>query len=382
LIATLMNTSTSQPISGQTVTFTLDGTPVGSAMTDSNGVATLPDVATTDGAGTYPGVVVASYAGDANYMAATDATGDFVVSQAATSLGSVSGTATYGGTATLVATLTGPNGPISGQSVTFTLDGVSVGSTQTDSNGIATLTGVATIDTAGTHTGAVVASYTGDTNYTAATDATGDLVVSQASTSLGTVSGAETVGGSATLTATLTDTSNGQPISGQTVDFTLDGNSFGSALTDSNGVATLTGVGTSDPAETYPNAVIASYTGDTNYSASADASGDFVVSPVKISTILVAVSATAPVGGPATLTAKLEDQSTGDPIVGETISFMLQGVDVGSMVTDSNGVATLTGIETSASSGTYPNGITATFAGDSTYLTAQGSGDFTVGTPT
>ena len=74
----------------------------------------------------------------------------------------------------------------------------------TDSSGVATsTTAVATIDVVGTDTGGVVASFAGDDTYSAASG-TGDLVVSQAATTLGSVSGTATVGGTATLTATLT----------------------------------------------------------------------------------------------------------------------------------------------------------------------------------
>ena len=54
-------------------------------VTDSNGVATLTGVATTDGLGTDTGGVVASFAGDSSNGAASNATGNLVVSQAATS---------------------------------------------------------------------------------------------------------------------------------------------------------------------------------------------------------------------------------------------------------------------------------------------------------
>ena len=114
--------------------------------------------------------MVASFAGDTNYAAATNATGDLVVSQAATALGSVSGTASFGGTATLTATLTSSvtSLAIAGETVSFTLDGTAVGTAVTDSSGVATFTGVAITDGVGTDTGGVVASFAGDTNYVAA----------------------------------------------------------------------------------------------------------------------------------------------------------------------------------------------------------------------
>ena len=86
----------------------------------------------------------------------------------------------------------------------------------------------------------MVASFAGDTNYVAAANATGDLVVSQAATTLGSVSGTASFGGDATLTATLTSSVTNAGASGETVSFTLDGTSVGTAVTNSSGVATLT----------------------------------------------------------------------------------------------------------------------------------------------
>jgi hypothetical protein len=74
-------------------------------------------------------------------------------------------------------------------------------------------------------------------------------------------------GGTADLSATLT--SSGVGLSGKSLAFTLNGNSAGSAITDSSGIATvsafsLTGIN----AGTYPGAVAASFAGDSSFSAS------------------------------------------------------------------------------------------------------------------
>jgi hypothetical protein len=375
LTATLTSTVTSKGIEGESVTFMLDGTAVGSATTDANGVATLTGVATSDPVGTHTGVVVANFAGDTNYVSSSG-TGDLVVSQAATALNSVGGTASFGGTATLVATLTSTvtGQPIAGETVSFTLDGTAVGTAMTDTTGIATLTGVATSDPVGTHTGAVVASFAGDTNYVSSSG-TGDLVVSQAATALTSVSGTASFGGTATLVATLTSSVTGQPIAGETVSFTLDGTAVGTAMTDTTGIATLTGVATSDPVGTDPGGVVANFAGDTNY-LSSSGTGDLVVS--QAATALASVSGTASFGGTATLVATLTSSVTDQPIAGETVSFTLDGTAVGTAMTDTTGVATLTGVATSDPVGTDPGGVVASFAGDTNYLASTGTGDLVV----
>jgi len=76
-----------------------------------------------------------------------------------------------------------------------------------------------------------------------------------------------TYGGTINLSATLT--SSGSPLSGKTINFTLNGNPAGSAITNSSGVATETGVSLSGiyPGF-YPSGVGASFAGDSSYSPS------------------------------------------------------------------------------------------------------------------
>src|SRR5439155_20009449 len=59
-------------LAGKTVSFTLNGTPAGSAATDANGVATLQNASLAGiSAGTYPTGVGASFAGDSAYDTST-----------------------------------------------------------------------------------------------------------------------------------------------------------------------------------------------------------------------------------------------------------------------------------------------------------------------
>ena len=243
------------------------------------------------------------------------------VKSAPTTLESVSGTANVGGLATLTATLMLRGKAVPGAIVTFTLDGAFAGTTVTDSNGVATLTGVPMFDAAGTVPGAVVATFPGSLKFKPSSS-TGDLVVGQSSTTLASVSGTASFGGSATLKATLTAPEAGTGISGQTVNFTLNGTSVGSATTDTNGVATLSGVATSDAVGTHTGVVGASFPGTSDFTASSG-TGDLVVSPA--ASALSSVSGTANVGGTATLTATLKSSVTGQAIPGATLNFSLGG---------------------------------------------------------
>ncbi|HTS73439.1 MAG TPA: carboxypeptidase regulatory-like domain-containing protein, partial [Gaiellaceae bacterium] len=76
-----------------------------------------------------------------------------------------------------------------------------------------------------------------------------------------------TFGGTATLSATLT--SGGNPVSGKTVSFTLNGSSAGSAVTNGSGVASESGVSLAGiNAGSYPTGVGASFAGDGSFDPS------------------------------------------------------------------------------------------------------------------
>src|SRR5271166_2299101 len=89
------------------------------------------------------------------------------------------------------------------------------------------------------------------------------------------------------------------------------------------------------------------------------------------------VSGTA-TGGTAMLTATL-NSANGTGLAGKVLSFTLDGAFAGTAVTDSSGVATLTGVPTSDAVGTDTGGIVASFAGDSTNKLSQNTGDLVVG---
>ncbi|HXE51473.1 MAG TPA: SdrD B-like domain-containing protein, partial [Tepidisphaeraceae bacterium] len=90
------------------------------------------------------------------------------------------------------------------------------------------------------------------------------------------------------------------------------------------------------------------------------------------------LSATAIVGGSATLTSTL--LTSGTPISGATISFTSSdGTRLGTAVTDANGVATLYNVSIgSLGAGTYANALAASFAGDSDNLPSDTSGTLTI----
>ncbi|MFA9445996.1 Ig-like domain repeat protein, partial [Egicoccus sp. AB-alg6-2] len=99
---------------------------------------------------------------------------------AATSLGSVSGSGTYGGAGTLTATLTAGGAGVNGKSVAFTIGNSPAGSATTNSSGVATLTNVSLESlAAGSHS--VGASFAGDSTHSSSTGS-GTLAIAKAPT--------------------------------------------------------------------------------------------------------------------------------------------------------------------------------------------------------
>jgi hypothetical protein len=257
---------------GQQVTFTATvipllgtGTPTGTVTYLVDGVpqATLPVGTPFQTSSLTPGVhvVIAQYSGDTNFNGSTSNPVIQVVQGTAsttTTLTSSPNPSTPGQAVTFTATVT-PVPPATGTptgTVTFNITGPSGTITQTvplpagSNQASFTTTG---LTVAGTYT--ATATYNGDTNFGPSTSTplthtvsggTGTnttLNASPAVIRLNPTTGQFFI---PTLSATLTNTSTAAGISGQTITFTaspVTGNvNLGSAVTDSNGVATLTNV--------------------------------------------------------------------------------------------------------------------------------------------
>jgi YVTN family beta-propeller protein len=94
-------------------------------------------------------------------------------------------TGTFGGTASLSATLTGGGSGIAGESIDFTLNGNAVGSATTNASGVATLSGVSLAGiNAGSYPTAVGASFAGRADLAASGVSTGSLTVAKAAQSI------------------------------------------------------------------------------------------------------------------------------------------------------------------------------------------------------
>src|SRR5207249_4880259 len=124
---------------------------------------------------------------------------------------------------------------------------------------------------------ALTVTGTGPTYSASGLDSPGDFALAQNANapSLSVTSAAGTYGGTTDLSATLTF--SGSPLSGKTINLKLNGTAKGSATTDADGVATLTGVSLAGiNGGTYSTGVGASFAGDGTY-ASSSGSGTLTI---------------------------------------------------------------------------------------------------------
>src|SRR5579859_4369763 len=201
------------------------------------------------------------------------------------------------------------------------------------------------------------------TNSAAVTPTLHDVTVcfsDAAVTTLTMAAATGTFGGTVDLSATLTANSTG--LSGKTVSFTLNGNSAGSAITDSSGIATVSGVSlTGITAGSYPSGVAASFAGDTNNGASSG-SNHLTVNRPSTTTGITSSANPSVFGQSVTFTATVSPVAPGAGTPTGTVTFLDGGSPVGTG-TLSGGVATFTTSALAVGSHT----ITTSYGGDTNF---------------
>jgi hypothetical protein len=110
----------------------------------------------------------------------------------------------------------------------------------------------------------------------------------------------------------------------------------------------------------------------------ASKNGTLVVAAPTPTTLAVS-SASGTFGGTVNLSATLTVSSGGAAVGGQTVSFKLNGTNVGTATTNSSGTATLSNVSLSGiSAGTYASGVSASFAAGSGFAGSTGSAALTV----
>ena len=295
-----------------------------------------------------------SYPGDATHLASVSTATVALDSGMATPVVTLSASSVaYGSAAVITATVTSVGTAPTG-TVTFFNNGVSAGSSMV-SSGTARLT----LNNLMPGMYFITASYSGDANNTAATSTQFTLTVStQVPTLTLTTPAATTTYGSAiTLTATLKVTGT-LPSGGIT--FKNGSAALGSSSLNTNGIAILTVAAPGLPGGS--DSVTATYAGNSDFAATTSAPLTVTVTPQTPTLTLSTPATSLPYGSAVTFTASLKVNGAAPT---GNITFNSGSTALGSVASDSNGVATLTVAAPGLPVGS--DSVTASYAGDSDY---------------
>jgi hypothetical protein len=347
---------TGDGVAGRTVTFSLSGGATATATTDAAGVAeTQIAVAGPPRSAT----VTASYAGDAGHEPAS-ASSAFTVGTIPTTTTVVAdpGTVTIGDPVRFTATVAPSHGGSPAGTVQFRVDGADFGSPVALTNGQATSAALSTLGL-GMHS--VVAVYGGTADHTASTSSTVDFRVRVpllGTSTAASVSPSNAVYGQpVTLSATVS-TGSGTP-TGDVV-FTVGSTEVGRAGVGTGGNASL--VVTDLPVGS--NAVVATYTGDDVYGASAASPRSVTVSKANVAVSLDASASHTVSGEAVSFTATVAAQAPGGGTPAGSVQLLVDGTAVGSPVALDNGIAAFAPV-TSLRAGTHT--VEARYAGNANY---------------
>lgn len=176
IAATLRRLTDGAALAFKEVSFYLEGSLIGTAITDGTGRATLPYMV-NNSFGYGPKTLIAKFYGDDNHNR-SDATATFTINKAPTRLRLYTATGRAGGNIALRARLSraSDGALLPGATLRFEVDGAAVGSATTDGAGLATLLYTIPAGAAGgVHTVAVY--FDGDPDYLSSTISGGTLTV-------------------------------------------------------------------------------------------------------------------------------------------------------------------------------------------------------------
>jgi hypothetical protein len=357
-----------------TVTFTLDGSTVGSSNLAPQSPSSLGTLTITVPNTTGNHTLQVRYGGDGFYNPVTSAQIiiDVTARSTATTVSPATTTPTAGGalqvSATISASSYGTSGPTG--TVNFTIDGTTVASVTVNSAEPATASTTITAPTSGSHTLAAV--YSGDSNYAGSTSSGVTLTIAKTTTTISITPSTTTPTAGSTLqvTADISPSATlSTPPSG-TVTIMLDGVSEGTATVTSGSPATATLSFTVPTTGTHT--LTATYSGDTNYSSSTTTSSVTINVSKSTPTVVVTPATLSPgVGSTLQLTASISPPSSGGTAPSGTVNFTLDGTPVGTALVTSGSPSTATLTINTPAIGSHT--IQASYSGDGNYNTASSS---------
>jgi hypothetical protein len=365
--ATIGTTSSIAAAPSGTVTFTLDGTGLGSAMVITGTPSTAAITITVPSNGTH--TLAAVYSGDGNYDSSNSAGVPITVAKSPTTLTVTPATTTpapgsiFKVTAALSALYPGASAATG--TVTFTLDGATQGSAPVVAGSGASLN--VTAPATGTHT--LQASYGGDANYSGSTSGSVTVVVTKAPTTtvLTPATLTPAAGSSLLLLATITPTVAGPAQPTGSVAFTMDGTALGTEPVVAGSTPTSSITVTSLSPGTH--LLLGTYSGDTYYAGSVAAGVTITVSKSPTTTVVTPATLTPAVGTPLQVTAAISAARPGSALPSGTVSFTLDGVAQGNQAVTAGSPSSATINLPIAAAGTHL--LAAAYSGDAYYATSN-----------
>jgi hypothetical protein len=357
--ATLLDSASGSGVVGRTLEFVFEGSTL-TAITNGVGFASV----VYGGTGTVGGYTYSiDFFGDTTYEDSNDSASVNVIKRP-TRLTGLDGASFIGEVFTATATLEDVDldGPLVGETVTFTFEG----STLTDiSNGSGEVTVVFAAPAAsGTYN--LVMDYFGSSLYVADSD-TRTLTNNRRPSDI--VADNLTIGVSADINArvVLTDVISGNPLVGETVEFVFQGATH-TVLTNGLGVAATTYAA---PSSTGAYTYSTSFAGTATQAPKSD-DGDITVE--LRGTVMLASPVTVLVNNQFTATTQLKDTESSNGIAGKTLIFQFLSSS-GAAVTDGSGFAS---VIFTAPGSSQTASFNATFLGDNTYAAGSSTGTVTV----
>ena len=364
------------PPTTESVSVTIDGitttVPIG-----VGGAFSVPAFLTsTIPASATPYTITYSYAGDSDFTPATNTSTTLTVNQATATFGSLTApqSATYGaGPITLNGTISaGSLQPPVGETVKVTIDGISQ-STTTTTGGAFTFTFTTSAIPASATAYPITYSYSGDANFTTATNSGTALTVNKATSTFTTVAGSQSITfGAASISLSGTISSGSlHPPAGDTVTVTIDAISQGTTTTGTGGTFTLSFPTSTIPASATPYTISYSYAGDANFTTAANTSTTLTVnsaggtnfSAVTASQSIGYGTASIPLGG--TITA-----GSLHPPSGETVKVTIDGITQSTTTSGTGGTFTIAFTTSAIPASATPYTITYSYAGDTNFGSA------------
>ena len=383
----LTDSVTNRPISGESVTLTLDGNEACTATTDATGTASC-SVTPSEPQGTYP--LTGSFAGDTStplQLMPSNGSSNFVVTLEETGLTYTGATVAQNGQPLNVSgVLTsdevgGP--PIVGRTVTFVLGTGSSAQTcdaVTDTTGNASCT-ISSVDQAPGPI-PVTDTFAGDTYYQPASASS--TVNLPESTQLTVTPTSGVYNGSTPITGTLTNTYTSEPVPNEPVTLTVNGTQSCTADTNAAGEATCS-ITPTEPSGTY--SLSGSFPGDTSTGPQllpSNGSSTFTVTPAP-TTVTYTGPTTVTNGSPTTLSGVVttNEPTPGTDVGGQTVTLTIgTGSSSQSCTGTTNASGQVSCVIPKVNQSNCSVIVSATYGGNNYYQGSSTSATLTVQTPT